>query len=222
MITTDLATAELTKSAANAFLATKLSFINALSELASAAGADIGTITHAMGLDPRIGSQYLSAGLGYGGGCLPKDVRGLAASARDYQATHLAELLGIIDATNLRQRERTGELVANLCPPGARVDVWGATFKEGSDDVRDSPGLSVADALKAAGFRVRLVDPLVGHWPPDLQEPDAIVVATAWPEFSRVIPEARPAPRCGGVVVDARGVVDRSAWVAAGWTYRNL
>ncbi|CAB0714595.1 UDP-glucose/GDP-mannose dehydrogenase family protein [Corynebacterium diphtheriae] len=222
VITTDLATAELAKSAANAFLATKLSFINGLSELASATGADIGTITRAMGLDPRIGSQYLSAGLGYGGGCLPKDVRGLAASARDYQASHFAELLSIIDATNLRQRERTCELVANLCTPGARIDVWGATFKEGSDDVRDSPGLAVAHALKTAGFRVRVVDPLVGHWPPELQEPEAIVVATAWSEFSRVVPEPRLAHGCGGVVVDARGVLERSAWVAAGWTYRNL
>ncbi|CAB0780880.1 UDP-glucose/GDP-mannose dehydrogenase family protein [Corynebacterium diphtheriae] len=222
VITTDLATAELAKSAANAFLATKLSFINGLSELASATGADIGTITQAMGLDPRIGSQYLSAGLGYGGGCLPKDVRGLAASARDYQASHFAELLSIIDATNLRQRERTCELVANLCTLGARIDVWGATFKEGSDDVRDSPGLAVAHALKAAGFRVRVVDPLVGHWPPELQEPEAIVVATAWSEFSRVVPEPRLAHGCGGVVVDARGVLNRSAWVAAGWTYRNL
>jgi UDPglucose 6-dehydrogenase len=161
LVLTDLATSELAKGAANAFLATKISFINAMADICAATGADITALAHSLGLDPRIGKAFLRAGLGYGGACLPKDVRGLGTFAGQVGAQNAGALLGAVDAINAARMTQTVDLVRDALggAAGKRVAVWGASFKAGTDDVRDSAGLLVADRLRSLGATVTVYDP---------------------------------------------------------------
>jgi UDPglucose 6-dehydrogenase len=238
-LVTDLATAELVKTAANAFLATRISFINAMAEVCEAAGADIGLLSEALGHDPRIGRAYLQAGLGFGGGCLPKDIRALRARAGDLGVGAAVAFLGEIDTINRRCRDRAVALAAELAGGslrGQRVGVLGAAFKAGSDDVRDSPALHVARAAHDAGAEVTVYDPVAieraraEH--PELgyatsiagaaDGADVLLVLTDWPEFARADPRRLAALVARRSVVDGRGVLDPGRWSAAGWKYRRL
>jgi len=156
LVLTDLPTSELAKGAANAFLATKISFINAMADICAATGGDITALAHSLGLDPRIGKAFLRAGLGYGGACLPKDVRGLGTFAAGVGAANAGALLGAVDAINAARMTQTVDLVRDALGDvaGRRVAVWGASFKAGTDDVRDSAGLLVADRLRSLGATV--------------------------------------------------------------------
>lgn len=198
----DIPTAELVKVAANAFLATKISFINAMAELCEAAGGDVGQLADAIGLDARIGRRFLNAGLGYGGGCLPKDVRALAASAEDLGCGQAAGVLRWADTVNQRRRHRVVQQVTQLSGgsvAGKRVAVLGAAFKPDTDDVRDSPGLGVAALLAGVGA-------------------DAVVLATEWPLYRELDPAQAASWVRTPVLVDSRNTLDHAAWQAAGWT----
>ncbi|MDT5310853.1 MAG: UDPglucose 6-dehydrogenase, partial [Mycobacterium sp.] len=161
-LVTDLQTAELVKVSANAFLATKISFINAISEVCEAAGADVALLADALGHDPRIGRRYLNAGLGFGGGCLPKDIRAFMARAGELGADQALTFLREVDNINMRRRTRMVELATKACGGsllGANIAVLGAAFKPESDDVRDSPALNVAGQLQLNGAGVNVYDP---------------------------------------------------------------
>jgi UDPglucose 6-dehydrogenase len=239
VVETDFATAELVKTSANAFLATKISFINAVAEICDATGADVTTLADAIGYDGRIGRRFLNAGLGYGGGCLPKDVRAFRARAAELGVGQALDFLAGVEDINARRRARVVSLATSLLDgsvDGARVAVLGAAFKPHSDDVRDSPALDVARQLFEAGAHVTVFDPVATvpaqRVAPDLRYADSIVDAvtdadvvlhlTEWPEFRAVDPLslARIARRAN--VVDARNCLDRDAWEAAGWTYVGL
>jgi UDPglucose 6-dehydrogenase len=235
----NFATAELIKSASNAYLATKVSFINAISELCDASGADVAELSEAMGMDPRIGSRYLHAGLGFGGGCLPKDIRSLRAQAAALGVGAVDELMGVVDAINLRQRSRTVSVAAELCGgmlSGRAISVLGASFKPETDDIRDSPALDVAARLAAAGAHVTVTDPkAMNHaWlrfpqlrfeastARALEGAELVLLLTEWDEYRRL-----SAGVAGGlvrrrVVLDARNVLDAAAWQAEGWLVRGL
>jgi UDPglucose 6-dehydrogenase len=236
LVVTDEVTAELVKGAANAFLATKVSFINAMADICATTGADVATLADALGMDSRIGRAFLTAGLGYGGGCLPKDLRGLRAFAATAgrRGTGAAALLTVVDEINSGRREQVADLATTLLGelPGKRVALWGAAFKPGTDDVRDSPGLDVADRLSRLGAEVVVYDPqatgnaLVAF--PHLgyadsaaaaaQDADAVLVVTAWPEFSAIDPAAITAAVRGRLLIDACQAVDPVRWRAEGWT----
>jgi UDPglucose 6-dehydrogenase len=250
LVATDFATAELVKGAANAFLASKISFINAMSDICSAVGGDVRTLAEALGMDPRIGKSFLRAGIGYGGACLPKDVRGLAAFAQDMGQHDASELLGIIDAINSARRERVIGLVSQvvaeaagypdheLSPPlsGKHLTVWGVAFKPGTDDIRDSPGLDVARRLHTLGAQVTVYDPMAAGNAlaafPELAyansaieaatASDALLVLTAWPEFAEISPGAIAATAGSGVVIDACQGINLAAWREAGWEVLSL
>ncbi|MHC3467674.1 UDP-glucose dehydrogenase family protein [Streptomyces sp. 7R007] len=234
---TDPATAELVKLAANSFLATKISFINAMAEICDATGADAMTLAHAMGLDPRIGSGHLSPGLGFGGSCLPKDVRLFAARVEELGLSRSALLLRQVDEINTRQRRRTLHLARRLAGgsfPGRRVAVLGAAFKPGSDDVRDSPALAVAEAVRHRGAQVRVHDPEAIDNAravcPELQyaldvtkaceQADVVLHLTEWPQYRELDPESLARTVRTPALVDARNALDPAAWSAAGWTLR--
>jgi UDPglucose 6-dehydrogenase len=161
LLTTDPVTAGLVKGAANAFLATKVSFINAIADVCAKTGGDVATLADAVGMDARIGRAFLTAGIGYGGGCLPKDVRGLATFAAATGAETAAGLLGVVDEINSGRRQRVADLAATLLGDlsGKRIALWGAAFKPGTDDVRDSPALDAADWLARLGAQVVVYDP---------------------------------------------------------------
>jgi UDPglucose 6-dehydrogenase len=234
LITTDAVTAELVKGAANAFLATKVSFINAMADICAKTGADVATLADAVGMDARIGRAFLTAGIGYGGGCLPKDVRGLSAFAASAGARAAADLLTVVDAINSGRRQRVVDLVQALLGDltGKQVALWGAAFKPGTDDVRDSPSLDVADRLCQLGVRVVVYDPqaagnaLVAF--PHLRQADsalaaardadAVLVGTAWPEFATADPAATAATAASPLLIDACQGVDAGRWRAMGWT----
>jgi len=232
LILTDPPTAELVKGAANAFLATKISFINAMADICSATGADVRILADALGLDPRIGRAFLTAGIGYGGGCLPKDVRGLGSFARSVDAGTAAGLLSVIDDINSSRREKVVDLLITLLGTleGKRIALWGAAFKPGTDDVRDSPALDVADRLYRRGAEVIVYDPQAtpnalvefphfGYADTAIAaagDADAVLVATAWPEFATMRPAAPRSP--GMPLVDACQAVDPGQWRALGWT----
>jgi UDPglucose 6-dehydrogenase len=250
LVVTDLTTAELVKGAANAFLATKVSFINALADVCAAVDGDVSSLAHALGLDPRIGQSFLKAGIGYGGGCLPKDVRGLAAFANEAHAHSMSELLTLVDKVNLARRDRvvriTVEAIKDISAShrtsgdhplaGKRVAVWGAAFKPGTDDVRDSPGLDVASRLQALGAQVTVYDPVAtGNAvtvSPELRyagsaleaanDADAILVVTAWPEFAGITVDAAGACVASKVIVDACQGIDTASWREAGWKVVSL
>jgi UDPglucose 6-dehydrogenase len=234
LIATDAVTAELVKGAANAFLATKVSFINAMADVCAKTGADVATLADAVGMDARIGRAFLTAGIGYGGGCLPKDVRGLSAFAASAGARGAADLLTVVDAINSGRRQRVVDLVEALLGDltGKQIALWGAAFKPGTDDVRDSPSLDVADRLCRLGVRVVVYDPqaagnaLVSF--PHLRQADsalaaardadAVLIGTAWPEFAGADPAATAAVVTRPLLIDACQGVPGDRWRARGWT----
>jgi UDPglucose 6-dehydrogenase len=235
----NFATAELIKSAANAYLATKVSFINAMAELCDASGADVTELGEAMGLDPRIGSRYLHAGLGFGGGCLPKDIRSFRAQAAALGVGSVDEWMGLVDAINLDQRLRTVEIARGLCGgtlSGRTVAVLGAAFKPDTDDIRDSPALDVALQLSAAGAQVTVTDPkavtnATMRYPQlrfeactdrALDGAELVLLLTEWDEYRSLSPVVAGALVRRRTVLDARNVLDAAAWQAEGWTVRGL
>lgn len=238
-IVTDLATAELVKVSANAFLATKISFINAVAQVCEAAGADVVTLARALGLDDRIGPKFLGAGLGFGGGCLPKDIRAFMARAGELGAQEAVALLREVDTINLQQRDHVVRLAEKACGGsvlGARITVLGAAFKPNSDDVRDSPALAVAGALLLAGAQVTVFDPQAMDnarraypalsYAPDveaaLRGADCVIVATEWQQFKDLDPRAAAAVVRRRVVIDGRNALDVPAWQEAGWQVTAL
>jgi UDPglucose 6-dehydrogenase len=238
MVVTDLATSELAKGAANAFLATKISFINAMADICTATGSDISDLTYALGLDPRIGKAYLGAGIGYGGACLPKDVRGLRAFAEQLGAGNASLLLSAVEEVNASRIDQVVQLVREVSSgiKGKRVAVWGVTFKPGTDDVRDSAGLQVAERLRSLDATVTVYDPmgrgnaLVAC--PELiyadtaitaaANADVILVVTAWPEFARLDPAEVAEVVRSKAVVDACQGLSSCAWRDAGWHVSSL
>ncbi|MFG3227612.1 UDP-glucose dehydrogenase family protein [Kitasatospora sp. NPDC048194] len=237
LIVTDLPTAELIKGAANAFLATKISFINAMAELCELTGADVQQLALALGYDQRIGAKGMRPGLGFGGGCLPKDLAGFTHRAEELGAE--VGLLRQVAAINRRRREHTVELAREALGgtvAGKRIAVWGAAFKANTDDIRDSPALAVADALHRAGAEVTVHDPAAMENArrayPMLEYADDLAAAvtgaglllhlTDWSQYS----DADPADLVGHIavprVIDARGTLNAERWRAAGWTFRAL
>jgi UDPglucose 6-dehydrogenase len=239
VVMTDVETAELVKVSANAFLAVRLSLVNGLAEVCEATGADVVALVRALAGDGRIGGRFLAPGLGYGGGCLPKDIRAFAAAARQLGVESLAVMLAEVDAINLRCRSRTVDLarqVAGGSLDGCRAGVLGVAFKPGSDDVRDSASLDVCCRLAAEGARVTVHDPVAtgsaARLRPDLRYAasaleaadgaDVLLHLTEWPEYRLIGPET-----FGGVVarrnmIDARCVLDELRWRSAGWSFRAL
>ncbi|MEC3955438.1 UDP-glucose/GDP-mannose dehydrogenase family protein [Nocardia sp. CDC153] len=240
VVITNMPTAELIKVSANAFLATKISFINAMAELCDLTGADVTLLADALGHDDRIGRKFLGAGLGYGGGCLPKDVRALIARATELGAGESVEFLRDIDAINVRRRERvvaeTLALLGGGRRPSGRVGILGAAFKPLSDDVRDSPALDVARRLRAAGVDVTVFDPAATiparNVAPELvfaataaaalHEADVVLHLTEWREFRELDPVFLRTVARGRVIVDARNTLDPEPWLAAGWDFRAM
>lgn len=239
VVVTDFETAELVKVAANAFLATKISFINAMAEVCEATGADVVRLADAIGHDARIGRRFLGAGLGFGGGCLPKDIRAFMARAGELGADQALTFLREVDAINQRRRGKAVELAREACGGsfiGKRVVVLGAAFKPDSDDIRDSPALNVAAQMRLQSADVVVTDPRAldnarALWPDltyvedtdaALEGADVVLLATEWPQYTSLDPE-----RVGGLVrerrvIDARNALDPDAWQRAGWTYRGL
>jgi UDPglucose 6-dehydrogenase len=239
VIRTDLATAELAKVSANAMLAARVSLVNLLAEVCESSGADVGDLTRVLGSDPRIGSAFLSPGLGYGGGCLPKDTRAFVARATELGVGDSARLLTAVDEVNLNQRRRTTDIAVDLLGGtalGRTVGVLGAAFKAGSDDVRDSPALDVACRLAAREAQVRVYDPAAGENAgracPQLEivtsvedaaaGAELLMVLTDWPQFAELDPEPLGAGMRARRVLDARLVLDPGRWSAAGWEVRTL
>lgn len=235
----DLPTAELVKTAANSFLATKISFINAMAELCDAAGADVTLLADAIGMDDRIGRKFLNAGIGFGGGCLPKDIRAFMARAGELGADQALTFLREVDAINMRRRTRVVELSRELCGGsllGQRITVLGAAFKPESDDVRDSPALSVAAQLQLQGAVVTVTDPealinAARRFPElryerstekALHRADAVLLLTEWREYRNLDPFETAALVAAPRILDGRNVLDTRKWRAAGWTYRGL
>jgi UDPglucose 6-dehydrogenase len=235
----DLPTSELVKVAANSFLATKISFINAMAEICEAAGGDVTVLAKAIGYDPRIGSRFLQAGIGFGGGCLPKDIRAFMARAQELGAHQALEFLREIDSINLRARQRVIDLVRKDLSEdlvGKKVAVLGAAFKPDSDDVRDSPALDIAVQIHAAGANVVVHDPKATApaskrfpaltFTEDLNEclKDAEIVLhlTEWKIYRELDPKAVKALVKNAILIDGRNMLDRSAWQAAGWHVRAL
>jgi len=239
-IVTDYATAELVKVAANAFLATKISFINAMAEIAEVTGADVTTLADALGHDVRIGRRFLGAGIGFGGGCLPKDIRAFSARAEELGRGASVAFLREVDAINLRRRDRAVELATSALGGsvfGAKIAVLGAAFKPHSDDIRDSPALDVAVRLHGLGARVTLTDPAAidnarrmhpqltydADLDATLRDADAVIVVTEWDEYRRHLsPEHAASLARGRIVIDGRNCLDPVAWRAAGWTYHGM
>jgi UDPglucose 6-dehydrogenase len=238
-VVTDYATAEMVKTAANSFLATKISFINAMAELCEATGADVKQLADAIGHDDRIGRKFLNAGLGFGGGCLPKDIRAFMARAGELGADQALAFLREVDNINMRRRIRMVELAREVLDGsllGKRVAVLGAAFKPDSDDIRDSPALNVAAQLQLQGAVVRVTDPAAvdnsrREWPhldfvatPEeaAERADAVLVLTEWRQYRELDPHGFGAVVHQKRVLDGRNALDRDAWVAAGWAYRAL
>jgi len=238
-IVTDLATAELVKTAANAFLATKISFINAMAEVCEAAGADVTTLADAIGHDARIGRRFLNAGVGFGGGCLPKDIRAFMARAGEIGADEALTVLREVDNINMRRRTRMVELARNVVGGsllGTRIAVLGAAFKPNSDDVRDSPALNIAGQIQLHGASVNVYDPkamdnsrkifpTLGYSTSAseaCQGADAVLVLTEWKEFRELKPAQIEKIVRGKNIIDGRNCLDPELWRSAGWNYRGL
>lgn len=242
-IVTDLVTAELVKVAANAFLATKISFINAMAEIAEVTGADVTQLADAIGHDARIGRRFLGAGIGFGGGCLPKDIRAFTARAEELGRGASVAFLKEVDAINMRRRDRAVSLVVDGLSDlgrsivGARVAVLGASFKPYSDDIRDSPALDVAVRLRGLGADVVITDPqaidnarrvhpqfnYADSRDEALSGADAVIVVTEWDEYRyELTPKHAAALVSGRLIVDGRNCLDPEAWRAEGWTYRGM
>jgi UDPglucose 6-dehydrogenase len=239
-IVTDFATAELVKVAANAFLATKISFINAMAEISESVGADVTRLAEAIGHDVRIGHRFLGAGIGFGGGCLPKDIRAFSARAEELGRGEAVAFLREMDAINLRRRDRAVELVAEAAGGSVfkkRIAVLGAAFKPHSDDIRDSPALEVAVRLRGLGADVIVTDPAaienarrvhpqltyVEERDDALRDADVTVLVTEWDEYRRELSPEHAAGLVGArAVVDGRNCLDAAAWRAAGWSYYGM
>lgn len=238
-LVTDHPTAELVKTAANSFLATKISFINAMAEVCEAAGADVTRLADAIGMDDRIGRKFLNAGIGFGGGCLPKDIRAFMARAGELGADQALTFLREVDAINMRRRTRVVELTRELCLGtllGRRITVLGAAFKPESDDVRDSPALSIAAQLQLQGAVVTVTDPKALdnaarrfpelHYESDIEksvaDSDVLLLLTEWQEYRELDPYELAALVDTPRILDGRNVLDSTKWRAAGWTYRGL
>lgn len=239
LIITDCATAQLVKVAANSFLATKISFINAMAELCELTGADVSELADAIGHDARIGRRFLNAGLGFGGGCLPKDIRAFMARADELGADQALTFLREVDAINTRRRSRMVELAVETLggsAAGRRIAVLGASFKPNSDDVRDSPALDVAAQLLAAGADVIVTDPQAidnaRALHPELSfAPTAfaaaagaelVLLVTEWADYTELDPVVFGAVVAQPSMLDGRNALDPVAWRAAGWDYRAL
>ena len=235
----DLPTAELVKVAANSFLATKISFINAMAEICEASGGDVTVLAKAIGYDPRIGSRFLQAGIGFGGGCLPKDIRAFMARSEELGAKQSLEFLREIDSINLRARARVIDLVRidlGQDLKGKKIAVLGAAFKPDSDDVRDSPALDIAVQLSQAGANVSVHDPKAiepararfAHL--DFSESiegciagaDVILHLTEWKIYREINPSAIKSQVKQAIIIDGRNALDRDLWVKAGWKFRAL
>jgi len=238
-VRTDLSTAELAKVSANMMLAARISLVNLLAEVCEVTNADVGDLTRILGHDPRIGSLFLTPGVGFGGGCLPKDTRAFVARAEELGLGDAVSVLREVDLLNMRQRARTVDLAVSLLgghAQGHRVAVLGAAFKADSDDVRDSPALDVATTLQARGAQVQVYDPKAGanahRASPELTVVDSVeqacrgaaitLVLTDWPEFRGIDPVALldlvGQPR----VIDGRLTLDPDKWRAAGWDFHAL
>lgn len=235
----DLPTAELVKVAANSFLATKISFINAMAEVCEASGGDVTVLAKAIGYDPRIGSRFLQAGIGFGGGCLPKDIRAFMARAEELGASQAVEFLKEIDAINLRARQRIIELVRKDLSDdlvGKKVAVLGAAFKPDSDDVRDSPALDICAQIQAAGANVTVHDPKAianaqKRFPglkfseeinQTLKDAELVLHLTEWKIYREINPAQVKALVKKAIIIDGRNALDRDLWVKAGWKFRAL
>jgi UDPglucose 6-dehydrogenase len=238
-IITDYATAELVKVSANAFLATKISFINAMAEIAEVVGADVTQLADAIGHDARIGRRFLNAGVGFGGGCLPKDIRGFVARAEELGVGEALGFLREVDQINMRRRARVIDLAVEALGgdvTGRRIAVLGLAFKPDSDDVRDSPALDVAGLLHAQGARVRATDPqaietsrrvrpdltYVGSAREALEQAELVIVLTEWREFRELDPVAAARLVARPVIIDGRNCLPMQEWQAAGWDYTAL
>jgi len=239
LVVTDFATAELVKAAANSFLATKISFINAMAEVCEASGADVTQLADAIGYDTRIGRRFLNAGLGFGGGCLPKDIRAFMARAGELGADQALAFLREIDSINMRRRVRMVDLAREFFGgsiAGKRIAVLGLAFKPNSDDIRDSPALNVAVQMRLQGASVIVTDPQAvpnaqKAWP-DLQYADSAAVAakdvdlvlllTEWDEYRNLDPVEFGSVVAGKRILDGRNALDPVRWRTAGWAYRAL
>jgi UDPglucose 6-dehydrogenase len=239
IVRTTLETAELSKVSANVMLAARLSVVNVLAEVCEKVNADVGDLIEVLAHDGRIGPHFLRPGLGFGGGCLPKDLRAFAARAQEVGVVEPTRLLAEVDAVNLHQRMRTVELVTRLLDDRIEtgvVAVLGTAFKAGSDDVRDSPALDVAARLVSRGARVRFYDPRAGETTrracPDLQpaadvrsacrDAEIILLLTDWSEFAAIDPVSLSDVVARKVVVDCRLMLDPDKWRAAGWSFHAL
>ena len=238
-IVTDYVTAELVKVAANSFLATKISFINAMAELCEATGGDVTALADALGHDERIGRRFLGAGVGFGGGCLPKDIRAFVARAQELGVHDAVSFLREVDAINQRRRDRVVDLALRSLGDqlsGAKITVLGAAFKPNSDDIRDSPALDIAHRLHQLGAQVSVTDPkalgAVARRHPDLatepdlhralRDADLVLLLTEWAEYVELDPSEvatwvrRPA------IIDGRNALAPARWRASGWDYHGL
>ncbi|MFD9218189.1 UDP-glucose dehydrogenase family protein [Streptomyces sp. NPDC059544] len=239
-VVTDFPTAELVKTSANSFLATKISFINAMAEVCEAAGGDVVKLAEAIGHDERIGNKFLRAGIGFGGGCLPKDIRAFMARAGELGADQALTFLREVDSINMRRRGHMVELAREAVGGGSflgtRVAVLGATFKPDSDDVRDSPALNVAGQIHLQGGQVtvydpkgmanaRLVFPTLGYADSALEAvrgADVVLHLTEWREFRELDPAVLGEVASRRILLDGRNALDGTKWREAGWTYRAM
>jgi UDPglucose 6-dehydrogenase len=239
-VVADYPTAELVKTAANAFLATKISFINAMAEVSEAAGGDVAKLAEAIGHDERIGHKFLRAGIGFGGGCLPKDIRAFMARAGELGADQALTFLREVDSINMRRRGHMVELAREACGPGGflgkRIGVLGAAFKPDSDDVRDSPALNVAGQIHLQGGQVTVYDPkamdnarklfpTLGYAPTALDAvrgAEVVLHLTEWREFRELDPAELGEVTARRHVIDGRNALDAALWRKAGWTYRAM
>ncbi|WP_278855741.1 UDP-glucose dehydrogenase family protein [Kocuria palustris] len=239
LIVTDYETSELVKVAANSFLATKISFINSLSELTEAVGGDIRTLADAIGMDERIGRKFLNAGVGFGGGCLPKDIRALRARASELGLDQSVRFLAEVDDINIRRREHTVGVITDMLDGsvmGREIAVLGAAFKPESDDVRDSPALDIAARLHSIGADVHVYDPKANEnaakrYPrvdyassliQAVARAEVVVLLTEWDEFRRMTPQDLAPLVRRRQILDGRNVLDPQQWIGADWTYRAL
>jgi UDPglucose 6-dehydrogenase len=239
LVVTDYATAELVKISANAFLATKISFINAISEVADVTGANITELADAIGFDTRIGRRFLNAGIGFGGGCLPKDIRAFAARAEELGRGESLAFLKEIDAINLRRRQHVVDLTVDMLGGQAfqkRVAVLGLAFKPDSDDIRDSPALDIAVQLNGLGAIVTATDPhaipnaqakhpqlrFVNSLAEAVQDADIVLLLTEWEQYRNMLPEDLAPSVAGKKIIDGRNVLDPSRWRNAGWEHRSM
>ena len=239
VVVMDYASAQLVKVAANAFLATKISFINAMAEVCEATGADVKKLSEALAPDARIGGRFLHAGLGFGGGCLPKDIRAFMARAEELGVDQALSFLREVDAINLRRRARMVDLARGEAGgdfTGVRVGVLGAAFKPNTDDIRDSPALDVASTILGEGATVTVYDPAAvdnarARYPElayaasaveAARDADVVLHLTEWAEFRDMDPGVLSTVVRRRRIVDGRNALDPARWRAAGWTYRAL